>query len=417
VKHAYRLSAIPVLTIAAVLIVAGTAAAAPVAVAGYGSVAVSPGGTTVLHWGSYFGDNVAGDTDMITSPAAITLPAPVRQVSTSNSTQYALLTNGQVWAWGQGTNGQLGDGSDANSFTTAVQVQFPAGVSIALLPTDAQPYDSALAVDTTGQVWGWGLNRGGEFCNGTNQASDVPVAVPLPGQVTALAGADEHASYDVGGAVYSCGWNLDGATGLGTTSGQQETPAQVTGLPSGVAVDALVAAFGNTGALLANGKFYDWGYDAQGQVGNGTVNTTGYSVPQLVPLPRPVTLVAEGGSADGNGQTLVMLSSGRLYAWGDGTYGQLGTGKTTSEDSPVRFSPPAGVRYTALATGGWTSYALGAHGGVWAWGRGTAGQLGNGKTRNSVTPVKVATGAGMVSSTANDVVVAAAGGGVPYPSK
>src|SRR6516162_6565976 len=67
-----------------------------------------------LHWGRYFGDNKAADGDVTASPAPITLPARVKQLSTSNSTQYALLVNGQVWAWGQGNHGELGDGAEAN---------------------------------------------------------------------------------------------------------------------------------------------------------------------------------------------------------------------------------------------------------------------------------------------------------------
>ena len=88
----------------------------------------------------------------------MTLPGKVAEVATSNSTEYALLTNGTVYAWGQGDHGELGDGATTNSFTTAVQVEFPAGVTIASLPTDAMPYDTALAVDTNGNVWGWGRN-------------------------------------------------------------------------------------------------------------------------------------------------------------------------------------------------------------------------------------------------------------------
>lgn len=104
--------------------------------------------------------------DMQTLPTAVTLPGPVTQVATSNSTEYALLTNGSVYAWGMGNQGQLGDGSDVNSFERPVLVRFPRGVKIAFLATDAMPYNGALAVDTKGRAWGWGDNHGGELCLG-----------------------------------------------------------------------------------------------------------------------------------------------------------------------------------------------------------------------------------------------------------
>ena len=112
-----------------------------------------------MHWGSFFGGAVAGNLDTQTSPTAVTLPGPVSAVASSNSTQYALLADGRVFAWGLGNAGQLGDGARTDSFTSPVQVQFPPGVRIAQIPTDVMPYDTGLAIDTQGRVWGWGLQR------------------------------------------------------------------------------------------------------------------------------------------------------------------------------------------------------------------------------------------------------------------
>ncbi len=60
----------------------------------------------------------------------------------------------------------------------------------------------------------------------------------------------------------------------------------------------------------------------------------------MLPDPAPVTQVAEGGSAVTNGQTLVMLADGTLYAWGSDTHAQLGDGRTTAQDAPVQIFPP-----------------------------------------------------------------------------
>ena len=56
---------------------------------------------------------------------------------------YALLTNGSLYAWGTGTHGQLGDGGTTSSFTPPVQVMFPAGVTIASIPVNSEPRDTA----------------------------------------------------------------------------------------------------------------------------------------------------------------------------------------------------------------------------------------------------------------------------------
>ena len=362
--------------------------------------------STVEHWGSFFGGRKGTNYDLVTAPVAVTVPGTVAEIGTSNSTEYALLTDGSLYAWGLGTQGELGDGSKVNSFTMPVRVRFPAGVKIAYIPTDAMPYDTGLAVDTTGHAWGWGENGGGEFCLGNRKPHPLPVELPLSG-VTALAGASHHAVYDADGTVYACGQNLDGT--LGDDSWKNTTrPRKVAGL-EGKKVTKLVASFANAGALLSDGEYFDWGYDANGQLGDGRAGRAS-NVPVRVVLPYPVMQVAQGGSIWNNGQTLALLSDGSLWDWGANFNGQLGDGTTTSRSSPVHIHLPAGVTYQSLATGSATSYAVSTTGKVYAWGTSFVGQIGNGLTTTAMTPVVIASGAASISSTANNVAVAIPGG-------
>jgi alpha-tubulin suppressor-like RCC1 family protein len=353
-----------------------------------------------LHWGTFFG-TTGGLQDTVTSPATVTLPGTVAEVGTSNSTQYALLTDGSLYAWGLGNVGQLGDGGTQNSFSTPVRVLFPAGVKIAWIPTDAMPYDTGLAVDTTGHVWGWGDNGYGDLCLGTSTSHLTPVRLPF-GLVSAVTGASNHALYDSNGTVYACGQNLDGDLGDGSTAATTR-PARVAGMP-GYAVTTLVASFANSGALLADGQYYDWGYNAAGQLGDGRIGPSS-DVPVPVSLPRPVRQVALGGSLWNNGQTLVVLANGAIWAWGNDEFCQLGTGEFGEQASPVRVYPPAGVSYQSLATGSGTAYAISTAGDVYAWGVSYVGQVGNGRTQIVCTPVQIASHAAQISSTADDAVI------------
>jgi alpha-tubulin suppressor-like RCC1 family protein len=357
--------------------------------------------STVRHWGSYFGARSGVNYDLQDAPAALTVPGTVAQVGTSNSTQYALLTNGTVWAWGLGTNGELGDGGTVNSLHRAVQVRFPAEVKIAFIPTDVMPYDTALAVDTQGRVWGWGFNHGGELCLGNTSMYTTPVLLPLT-HVTALAGASNHALYDSDGTVYACGQNLEGDLGIGSMAGAT-TPTPVAGL-DGSSVTELTASFANSGALLSDGTYYDWGYNGAGQLGDGRVGPRS-DVPVRVKLPHPVSQVALGGSIWKNGQTIAMLSDGSLWSWGNGWAGQLGNGVRQAQPVPARFFAPKGVTYQSLASGSATSYAISTTGKVYAWGVGALGQVGSGSTLSSADPVVVATHARLISATANNVLI------------
>ncbi len=352
---------------------------------------------TVSHWGAFITGGAA-DADTLLTPTTIAVPGKVVQVATSNAASYALLSNGAVYAWGLGANGELGNGGATDEFTTPVQVAFPPGTKIAKL-ADTSPYDTALAVDTAGNAWGWGLNGDGQLCQGNALKYSTPVQIPL--HVSALAGAGDHALYVVHGNVLACGNNANGDLGNGTTT-PSTVPSKVSGLQKGTVV-SVFASWRNSGALLKSGSYRSWGYNGLGNVGNGQLGTDAL-IPQTIVLPAPVKHVALGGSGGNNGQTLVMLSNGALMSWGNDAFGQLGDDNTNNEAVPISFSAPVGVTYLALETGGSTSYAIDTNGNVWAWGNNNVGEIGNGTTTTQMTPVSVLSGASHISSTAKDVV-------------
>jgi alpha-tubulin suppressor-like RCC1 family protein len=352
----------------------------------------------ISHWGTLFeGDGFKGT---LVEPTPITLPGRVVQVASSNSTQYALLADGSVYAWGLGGHGQLGDGGTAASLTSAVKVRFPTGVKIADLPTDVMPYATGLAEDVHGHAWGWGLDQSGQLCLGNHDQHLTPVELPFH-RVTAMAGAGDHALYDSSGTVYACGANAHGDLGDGSTT-PTETPVVVQGL-RGHSVRALVAAYNDSGALLSSGRYVDWGYNGEGQLGNGKLGVDSW-IPVTVMLPQRVIQVTQGGSFYNHGQTLVVLANGSFRSWGDDSCGQLGDGGTATQPSPITFSSPPDVTFEQLATGGGTSYAVSTTGDVYSWGCGSQGQIGNGHMSNEPTPVMVESGASRISATADDVV-------------
>jgi alpha-tubulin suppressor-like RCC1 family protein len=294
--------------------------------------------------------------------------------------------------------GELGDGQLTPYATTATKVDFPPGVTITTL-ADPMPFDAGLAIDSNGHAWGWGLNAAGDLClSGTVESR--PQQLPLS-DVTLATGARTHALLDSNGTVYACGSGDAGELGNGSTA-STSTPTPVVGLPNGVKVTALTSSWEGSGALLANGDYYNWGYNAAGQLGDGT--TANRAVPVRVDLPGPVNQIFQGGSGAKNGQTIAILKTGSVWAWGSNDRGQLGIGTRVNSSVPVQVRVPAGVAFVKVSSGGYASYAIDQSGRLWAWGDNGDGQLGTGTNHRVETlPVEVQIHLTQVSSTAQNV--------------
>jgi alpha-tubulin suppressor-like RCC1 family protein len=355
-------------------------------------------GTPVYRFGVVGNRGKIAQLELSTPAPVAGITGRVVQVATSNSDGYALTSSGTVWAWGVASYGELGNGTTSPYSTRAVRVSFPAGVRITTL-ANPMPFDGALAIDSAGRAWGWGLNASGDLCLPA-LLELRPARIPLAG-VTLAAGARTHSLFFSGGRVYACGSGQYGELGTGSTA-NAAAPAAVTGLPRAARVTALTASWGGSGALLSTGAYYDWGYNAAGQLGDGS--TADSDVPARVGLPAAVRQVSQGGSGAANGQTVVVLADGAVLAWGDNQKGQLGDGSTTSSDVPVRVRVPDAVTFVTVDSGGYACYAIDSAGQLWAWGGNQNGQLGTGSgTLTETSPVRVGIRLTEISSTASNV--------------
>lgn len=343
------------------------------------------------------------------SPAVVRgLHGTIVQVATSNSDSYALTASGAVYAWGAASQGELGDGTLRRLSTRAVRVHLPAGVRITAL-ANPMPYDGAMAISANGTVWAWGNDRSREFCRRHGAILTTPARVPLA-RVSLAVGALRHALYDSGGQILSCGAGPVGQLGNGTSGRAARTgaPVRVLGLPAGSVVE-LTSSWGNAGVLMADGRYYDWGYNRGGQVGDGSRAVARTAV--AVALPHAVRRVFQGGSYGDNGQTIALLSSGAAWEWGSGHFGQLGNGTRRGSLWPIRLRSLHGLKLVAVTSGGSTTYAIDRAGDLWAWGNNHVAQLGDGSiARMQLTPVEDPVRVSQISSTAHNVAALAATG-------
>jgi len=140
-------------------------------------------------------------------------------------------------------------------------------------------------------------------------------------------------------------------------------------------------------AVKFNGNLYTWGLNNQGQLGIGSFSPADEPIPQEVFVNgSPINVVAVAG---GNSHSLV-YGNHSIWTFGENNYGQLGNGTTNNSSTPVNI-PAGGGNILAIASGANHCLAVeqqpmpGSQSNVYAWGYNADGECGNGNQRTPVT--------------------------------
>lgn len=334
-----------------------------------------------------WGDNSCGQLGQavgITSqstPIQLGNPAKAALITVGDYHAAGILstTNSSAWSVGANWFGQLGDGT-ATSTSSAVAVQTLTSVTAIA----AGEYHT-LAVTSDKTVWAWGVNWYGGLGDGTNSQRTSPVLITNLTNVSAIAAGGVHSLALKGdGTVWAWGGNLYGQLGLGTTT-DRNTPAQISALNS---ITAIASGSVHNLALRSDGTVWAWGSNDYGQLGDGT--TTQRIVPVQVMINATTALSGVRSIAVGRSHSFAITSDGKLWVWGYNGTGQLGNNTTTNQPYAITLTAPTLFTNVVLVAGGYNhSLAMTADGAVWAWGDNSLGQLGTGDTTNHLVPTKI----------------------------
>ncbi|KAJ1622285.1 regulator of chromosome condensation 1/beta-lactamase-inhibitor protein II, partial [Pavlovales sp. CCMP2436] len=248
----------------------------------------------------------------------------------------------------------------------------------------------------TGDVLTYGENGHGQLGNGDRLPIASPRAVnALRAErvrcVAVAAGRMHTLAVDESGALLAWGFGKNGATGQRSLE-DALTPVKIElrGSTAGSANPGrvqTVACSDHCLAVTADGAVYAWGLGASGQLGFGDLLS--HSKPRRVEALREVRAV---GVSTGHSHSLVLSEAGAVFAFGRGTSGQLGR--------KVHCPPPFFSFFLQVAAGGDHSLLLGVNGVVFTFGSGDFGVLGQGGTLPSPTPKKISAGLGIERVTA-----------------
>ncbi len=185
------------------------------------------------------------------------------------------------------------------------------------------------------------------------------------------------------GDLYCWGYNGNGQVGNGTTEDQLNPIKVLSNVES-----VLFSNYFSVSAITENGDLYCWGYNLHGQVGNGT---TEVQTKPIKVLSDVKTIFYSYGNCN---SVLAIVENGDLYCWGYNFSGGVGNG--TIEDQIIPVKVLSSVKTVSISSyrsfhrsSSFSVSAITENGDLYCWGGNKHGQIGNGTTKDRLTPVKI----------------------------
>lgn len=320
----------------------------------------------------------------------------ITKIGTGNAHTCALAQS-QVWCWGTGSYGQLGNGTTPATVTTPTKVDGLAGLTVQDLSVGA--FNTCAIASSRVFCWGW--NPDGQIGDGTTVNKLVPTKLPTAGpggtkNAVSVSTTDYHSCMAASdGTVYCWGRNSSGQIGDKTTTNRL-TPVQALTTASVVSgVDKVATGSAHTCVLTGlapPARMWCWGLNANGQLGyNDTTNRT--STGPAITGAMGTNTVTDMSLGDYHS---CAIAAGKAYCWGRNTDGpsQVGDNSATNRLSPVAVYASgvlSGKTITSISASDFHSCAVDSTKKAYCWGRNTYGQLGDNTTTNRAVPVAVYT--------------------------
>ncbi|MDL2327455.1 hypothetical protein LJC64_02185, partial [Ruminococcaceae bacterium OttesenSCG-928-A11] len=273
----------------------------------------------------------------------------VKQVSAGDTSTCAIASDDNVYCWGYGTYGQLGNGSNSTSDVPVPVAKIAGGLEGLSIKQISTGGEDTCAIASDGNLYCWGSGWYGKRGNGSSSTSNIPVSVSkLSGGLAGLtikqvSVGNEHICAITSDNNAYC-WGGEGTNSgvigsdISTSSNIPVPVAKLTGGLEGLTVKQISAGYSHTCAIASDDNVYCWGYGTYGELGNGSNSTSDVPVPVLR-LPGGLEgLTVEKISSEGT--TCTIVSSKDVYCWGSGNSGELGNGHNENSNIPVKVINP-----------------------------------------------------------------------------
>ena len=272
-------------------------------------------------FGNYIGD---GTNDFQGTPTDTSGSQTYTKVVGSNGISYghrcAITSVGELYCWGEGSYGQLGNGSN-----TSVHSPSKVSGSHTFIDVDVGQRHTC-AINSSNEAYCWGDGGDGRLGPGNSNETDFNTPQLVAGGMSfqkISVGARHSCALDLTGHVYCWGEGSDGQIGNGNIL-DVDSPTLVSG---GYLFTEIESGLNTTCGLTSSSDMYCWGYGERGGLGNGSF--TDSLVPSLVFGSHKFEKMALG-----HYHTCAIDDSDDLYCWGFGEAGQTGLGHVNNTNSP-----------------------------------------------------------------------------------
>lgn len=346
-----------------------------------------------------------GQTIQLNGTGFIAQQVEFKEIVTSSFRHtLGLTTDGRVYAWGDNSSGQLGNNTTTTSAIPVAVVTSGTPMQGKTITSIAVGSSHSLALASDGSVYAWGDNSSGQLGNGTTVRSLVPVAVSIQNIKSIAAHTTTSFFINNDGGVYRSGNAINGGTCGVLQADNKSTPAIInTGSLAGKQAVKISAGSGFAIILASDNTLHAVGNGCSGQLGNGVLATTSD--------PVAVTAGSLAGKtiadiSSGMTHSLALASDGTVFSWGDNTNGQLGNNSTSARTTPTTIYTTgvlSGKTISAISAGSSHSLVVDTDGKVYSWGNNTNGRLGNNSTSQSLVPVAVTSSGVLLNHTITKV--------------
>jgi len=360
----------------------------------------------VLCWGQGSDGQLGTGLDAEESSPALTdslgFDRTATDISAGKDHVCAILDNGDVSCWGSNTYGQLGIGDTTNHNSPTLTDGFGVGRTAIAISSGGE--HSCVILDN-GSVACWGYGGYGQLGNGIDvgdRSSPTLISSLGAGRTAiAISAGNLHTCAILDNGSVSC-WGATEQIGNGDWL-DSNTPTLTNSFGIGRTAVAISAGYAHTCVILDNGSVSCWGHGSSGRLGNGdTEQRLSPTLTETLGQGRTAVEISSGHS-----HTCAILDNGSVSCWGSGGYGKLGIGDLSISDKPLPqliSSLGSGRNATGISAAFEHTCALLDNGEVTCWGNDNNGRLGHGLIdgENFEPPTKYSEKASMgtVSSTA-----------------